>query len=129
MSSAPAFVPAVLKPLCQRLSAVVIEHVDIQPSLPRQSLQRQIAASDEPGNRIVYIVAEEQIKLCVQRIRQEEFYHHLAGAKLRRESPQRVLVAPRWNAESDLFAQVRSELHLSRTALALSRPPAPEAAR
>ena len=60
----------------------MFQYIDVQFALFGEPLQREIAAADEAGNGVVGVVAEQEIELGVQRVRQEQFDDDLACAEL-----------------------------------------------
>ena len=106
----PALAPARFKPLRQFSCAQVVEHIDIQLPMARQAGQRQIAAADKAGDGVVHIVAEQQIQLGVQRVRQKQLDHHLPRAQLPSQAAQPGFVLAGGNAQRDLLAQVGGKL-------------------
>ena len=89
---APLIVPTVLEPLLELLAGVLIEHIDVQFPLLRQSGEREIAASQKSSRRIVGVYAVNEVQLRVQAIPQEQLDDELLGFELRTEPPKPCFV-------------------------------------
>ena len=106
----PALAPTCVEPLGELLCAEMIQHINIELAMARQTGEREVAAADEAGDGVVGIVAKQQVKLGVQRVGEKELDHDLSGTKLAGKTAQASFILPCRDAQSDLLAQMGGKL-------------------
>jgi len=74
------------------LRRVVIQDIDVQLALRRQSRHRQIAAAQVADDGVDRVGTEQQVQLGVQRVAEEQLDAHLVRLDLRRQTAQPSLV-------------------------------------
>ena len=109
---APAVMPAVFKPLGEFFAGVPVEHVNIEFALPRQSGEREVAASEVAHYRIDRIRTEQQVELGVKRVFEEQFDDDFFCLDLRCQPPQARLVLIGRRAQDQLFPKFLREFFL-----------------
>jgi hypothetical protein len=84
----------------------VVEDVHVELALVGKAREREVAAAEVADDGVDGIGAEQQVKLGMKRMAEEEFHHKLPCLQLSGQTTQTRLVGIGWNSEGQLAAEL-----------------------
>ena len=106
--------PTVLEPLLELQTGVVVEYIQVELALLRQARHCEVAATEEPRDGVVDVVAVMQVELRMEGVSEEQLNYELAGLELGAKAAKGCFVAICGSTEGQLaakrFRHARAEL-------------------